>query len=180
MKRAFQWKKELCNSVQLIGIVVAPVQIKPLSSGKVVASSHLAVKKSSTDTAWGPLCWKPTLLRERGWFIPGKGTEKYKRAGTKLVCAVLSLHVPSKSANPCGEQVNNLASRAVPDYTEQRTLQKLLLIGYSGSGTSAIFKQLVEAVKAQFSCDYSDHLALVWAYESWKEARRDATGYEET
>ncbi|GMQ08632.1 hypothetical protein CsSME_00052270 [Camellia sinensis var. sinensis] len=26
------------------------------------------------------------------------------KAGTKLVCAVLSLPVPSKSANPCGEQ----------------------------------------------------------------------------
>ncbi|KAF5937440.1 hypothetical protein HYC85_024946 [Camellia sinensis] len=47
-----QWKKELCNSVQLIGIVATPVQIKPLSSGKVVAWSRLAVKKSSTDTAW--------------------------------------------------------------------------------------------------------------------------------
>ncbi|KAL7198699.1 hypothetical protein ACSBR2_021075 [Camellia fascicularis] len=47
-----QWKKELCNSVQLIGIVATPVQIRPLSSGKVVAWSRLAVKKSSTDTAW--------------------------------------------------------------------------------------------------------------------------------
>ncbi|KAI7998951.1 Extra-large guanine nucleotide-binding protein 1 [Camellia lanceoleosa] len=109
-----------------------------------------------------------------------KNTRGYIWVGTKLVCTVLSLHVPSKSANPCGEQVNNLASRAVPDYTEQRTLQKLLLIGYGGSGTSAIFKQLVEATKAQFSRDYSYHLALVWAYESWKEAGRDATGYEET
>ncbi|KAK6120053.1 hypothetical protein DH2020_046183 [Rehmannia glutinosa] len=32
-----QWKKELCNSVQLIGVVGAPVQIKHLPSGKVVA-----------------------------------------------------------------------------------------------------------------------------------------------
>ncbi|CAL5347780.1 unnamed protein product [Camellia sinensis] len=63
-------------------------------------------------------------------------------ASTKLVCAVLSLPVPSKSANPCGEQVNNLVSRAMPDYTEQRTLQKLLLIGYSRFGTSTIFKQV--------------------------------------
>ncbi|KAK2970192.1 hypothetical protein RJ640_019660 [Escallonia rubra] len=47
-----QWKKELCNSVQLIGIVATPVQIKHLSSGKVLAWSRLAVKKSPTDTAW--------------------------------------------------------------------------------------------------------------------------------
>lgn len=47
-----QWKKELCNSVQLIGVVGAPVQIKHLASGKVVAWSRLAVKKSQTDTVW--------------------------------------------------------------------------------------------------------------------------------
>ncbi|KAF5932095.1 hypothetical protein HYC85_028266 [Camellia sinensis] len=69
------------------------------------------------------------------------------QAGTKLDCAVLSLPVPSKSANPCGEQVNNLVSQAVPDYIEQRTpFQKLLLIGYSGSRT--IFKQ------AKILCKY--------------------------
>ncbi|KAI3460925.1 hypothetical protein Pfo_017588 [Paulownia fortunei] len=47
-----QWKKELCNSVQLIGVVGAPVQIKHLPSGKVLAWSRLAVKKSQTDTLW--------------------------------------------------------------------------------------------------------------------------------
>ncbi|KAF5939632.1 hypothetical protein HYC85_023891 [Camellia sinensis] len=34
-------------------------------------------------------------------------------------------------------------------------------------------KQLAEAAKAQFSCDYSDNLALVRAYEAWKEVERD-------
>lgn len=47
-----QWKKELCNSVQLIGVVGAPIQIKHLASGKSVAWSRLAVKKSQTDTTW--------------------------------------------------------------------------------------------------------------------------------
>lgn len=47
-----QWKKELCNSVQLIGVVGAPIQIKHLASGKVVGWSRLAVKKSQTDTTW--------------------------------------------------------------------------------------------------------------------------------
>ncbi|KAI7987454.1 hypothetical protein LOK49_LG13G01411 [Camellia lanceoleosa] len=37
---------------------------------------------------------------------------------------------------------------------------------------------LVEAAKAQFSHDYNDHLALVRAYEGWKEAERDVVGYE--
>ncbi|CAH9074569.1 unnamed protein product [Cuscuta epithymum] len=47
-----QWKKELCNSVQLIGIVAVPVQIKHLPSGKTVAWTRLAVKKSASETTW--------------------------------------------------------------------------------------------------------------------------------
>nr|GMD23676.1 protein OSB2, chloroplastic-like [Ipomoea batatas] len=47
-----QWKKELCNSVQLIGVVAKPVQIKHLPSGKVLAWSRLAVKKSQNETCW--------------------------------------------------------------------------------------------------------------------------------
>lgn len=47
-----QWKKELCNSVQLIGNVAVPVQIKHLNSGKIVAWTRLAVRKSQNDTTW--------------------------------------------------------------------------------------------------------------------------------
>lgn len=43
-------------------------------------------------------------------------------------------------------------------------------------GSSSL--QLAEAAKAQFSRDYSDHLALVRAYEGWKDAERDLAGYE--
>ncbi|OMO84168.1 Guanine nucleotide binding protein (G-protein), alpha subunit [Corchorus olitorius] len=72
-----------------------------------------------------------------------KNTKGYiwGKAGTKLVCAVLSLPVPSKSSNPSGEQLNSMSSRSVPDYFEQRTLQKILLVGSTGSGSSTIFKQ---------------------------------------
>ena len=39
--------------------------------------------------------------------------------------------------------------------------------------------QLAESAKAQFAArDYSDHLALVRAYEGWKDAEMDMTGYE--
>ncbi|KAL6499530.1 hypothetical protein OROGR_027440 [Orobanche gracilis] len=47
-----QWKKEICNSVQFIGVIGAPVEIKHLPSGKILAWSRLAVKKSQTDTFW--------------------------------------------------------------------------------------------------------------------------------
>ncbi|KAL2546121.1 DEA(D/H)-box RNA helicase family protein [Forsythia ovata] len=39
-------------------------------------------------------------------------------------------------------------------------------------------KDLAEAAKAHFSRDYSDHLALVRAFEGWKVADRDLAGYE--
>ncbi|XP_047316379.1 extra-large guanine nucleotide-binding protein 1-like [Impatiens glandulifera] len=63
------------------------------------------------------------------------------KAGTKLICAVLSLPVPSKSANSYGEQVYSMTSRPASDYIDPRNIPKLLLIGSSGSGTSTIFKQ---------------------------------------
>ncbi|XP_050237575.1 protein OSB2, chloroplastic-like [Mercurialis annua] len=46
------WRKELCNSVNLIGNVGAPVEIKYLPSGKVLAWTRIGVKKSATETTW--------------------------------------------------------------------------------------------------------------------------------
>ncbi|XP_072985562.1 DExH-box ATP-dependent RNA helicase DExH3-like [Typha latifolia] len=40
-------------------------------------------------------------------------------------------------------------------------------------------KDLADSAKAQFSCgDYSDHLALIRAYEGWKDSEREHSGYE--
>ncbi|KAK3421603.1 hypothetical protein EUGRSUZ_G02228 [Eucalyptus grandis] len=39
-------------------------------------------------------------------------------------------------------------------------------------------KDLADAAKAQFSRDYSDHLAIVRAYEGWNDAEVDYAGYE--
>ncbi|KAI8027543.1 hypothetical protein LOK49_LG02G00009 [Camellia lanceoleosa] len=36
----------------------------------------------------------------------------------------------------------------------------------------------MDLAKAQFSIDYSDHLALVQAYEGWKETERDVARCE--
>ncbi|KAJ1415241.1 Zinc finger, FYVE/PHD-type [Sesbania bispinosa] len=92
------------------------------------------------------------------------------KAGTKLVCAFLSLPVPSKSSNSLGEQHSNLATRAIPDYLEHGIVQKLLLIGCSGSGTSTIFKQAKILYKSiPFSDDERENIKLtiqsnVYAY----------------
>ncbi|KAJ4714990.1 Extra-large guanine nucleotide-binding protein like [Melia azedarach] len=91
-----------------------------------------------------------------------KNTKGYiwGKAGMKLVCAVLSLPVPSKSLNP-SELVSSQISRSVPDYIERRTLQKLLLVGCSGSGTSTIFKQAKILYKdIPFSEDERENIKL--------------------
>ena len=41
-----------------------------------------------------------------------------------------------------------------------------------------VVMQLAEAAKAQFSRDYSDHLALVRAYDGWKNAEKEFAGYD--
>ncbi|GAA0145407.1 DNA metabolism protein [Lithospermum erythrorhizon] len=47
-----KWNKEVSNLVHLMGSVGVPVQIKHLSSGKVLAWSRLAVKRSQNETLW--------------------------------------------------------------------------------------------------------------------------------
>lgn len=71
-----QWKKELCNSVQLIGIVGSPVQIKYLPSGKVLAWSRIAVKKSQTDTVWINLTFWDELAHVASQHVE-KGQQVY-------------------------------------------------------------------------------------------------------
>ncbi|XP_057829043.2 extra-large guanine nucleotide-binding protein 3 [Cryptomeria japonica] len=63
------------------------------------------------------------------------------KALTRLICSLLSLPTPRGSSNGSREDANNHSSRSVPDYLEQKKIQKLLLLGFQGSGTSTIFKQ---------------------------------------
>ncbi|KAL0903606.1 hypothetical protein M5K25_027997 [Dendrobium thyrsiflorum] len=46
------WSKDIANSVNLIGTIGTSVQIKQLSSGKVLAWTRLGFKKSSSETSW--------------------------------------------------------------------------------------------------------------------------------
>lgn len=71
-----QWKKELCNSVQLIGNVAVPVQIKHLNSGKIVAWTRLAVRKPQNDTTWINLTFWDELANVANQHIE-KGQQIY-------------------------------------------------------------------------------------------------------
>ncbi|PKA56804.1 Guanine nucleotide-binding protein alpha-2 subunit [Apostasia shenzhenica] len=84
------------------------------------------------------------------------------RTRTKLFCSFLSLPVPSKAVNACGEEVNVMLNRAVHDYIEQRTTQRLLLFGNHGSGSSILFKQAKFLYKSvPFSEDEIENIKLM-------------------
>ncbi|KAK4759101.1 hypothetical protein SAY87_020402 [Trapa incisa] len=93
-----------------------------------------------------------------------KNTKGYiwGKAGTKLLCAFLSLPIPSKSSNSSGEQASNLVTRTVLDYIGHGILQKILLVGHSRSGTSTLFKQAKILYKADpFTADECEDIKLV-------------------
>lgn len=66
----------------------------------------------------------------------------YSQLQIRLFCPVLSLPVPAKATRFTGDEANIQLSRVVPEYLEPKILQKLLLVGPQGSGTSTIFKQV--------------------------------------
>ncbi|PSS29347.1 Extra-large guanine nucleotide-binding protein like [Actinidia chinensis var. chinensis] len=84
----------------------------------------------------------------------------WDKTGIKLVCALLSLPIPPESANPSGEDVGKIANGVVPTYREQKTLNKLLLVGYDKSGTSTIFKQARMVYNVRFSEDECQSIKL--------------------
>lgn len=65
-----------------------------------------------------------------------------RQASTRFICSLLSLPVPPGNPHGTKEDATTISGRSVPEYLEQGRVQKLLLYGLEGCGTSTIFKQV--------------------------------------
>lgn len=82
--------------------------------------------------------WGKTYKEEGHNTVKGN---MWGKATTRILCTLLSLPTPRGDFIGGAADVNNQSNRLLPEYLEPKKVQKLLLLGYQGSGTSTIFKQ---------------------------------------
>ncbi|KAL6641580.1 hypothetical protein ACP70R_019761 [Stipagrostis hirtigluma subsp. patula] len=112
----------------------------------------------------------------------------WQKASTRLIATLFSLPMPLGYSHGLKEDDAVCSSRFIPDYLEQKRVQKLLLVGLEGSGSSTIFKQAKFLYGSKFSPEEIHNLKLmiqsnVYKYLStlleWRECFEDEALKEE-